>query len=955
MAKKDHLNILEQGVANWNNWRGENPSTRPDLRGADFKNKDFTGADFSNAFIQGAKFNGATLQGAKFIDAEAGVRNLWKIMGVIGSFIISLMLGVVIPTIVLFFGDSILVSDELLLFVLSISLLLGFILVNLGSSINAALWVVAMVTISMSLVFIPQPLFIALAFTLVLVVFFIIFVNLLLIIPEKLKSPIIVTVSLIFTGFGLFIFVNFVFFKDNFFDLTDTFFSWYEIHRTSFSTFQSFGAFFSILTAIGVALSIAKGGMVTGWHKIIVVIIAVFMPLSLASIILQVSLDWDTDSIVVAIEGFLGIFLGVYIGWRALQDDPRYVLVRNISLNLGAWGNTSFRDADLTNADFAKAKLQHADLRGADITHTNWYGAKQIAYARVGRSYLQSPQVRKLVIGKSGENNNFDQLDLSGIKLPPHAILRNASFIGTNLTGADLQEADLSEAMLVESNLDEANLDRANITGACVENWRITAKTQLNAENLTCDYLYMRKKTKGDPNRLREPKNEKKKLTLLELEKLINKFVSIEKDLEPLYRIFDELYLIRDKIIREYRLIECAKKAKETKGIPLASYRQMFEDYRRKKIENEWQKHAWMSIFSRLEGSIERVNNIVREMDIFPILERLSQLSVIVAVFIFINQVLKEQTELRYRAWEIINSESSRNHGGTVIVLKNWKKYDISLQGINAKNAGLKNIDLSDADLTSADFSESDLENANLSRAILKKVKFINANLKHANFSAGVSSFNASRKRQIKKEGADLSGADFSGAKLIGANLSGAKNLSQAKNLNTAKLIGTNLRDTDLADANLKSAILKSAILKSAILKSAILSDANLSDANLIGANLAYANLIGANLSDAYLTSASLNNAKLPRVILYNANLSGANLGYANLSGADLGYANLSDADLTGANLSDANLSDADLTGANLSDADLSATIVENALFLDNKGISESMKQDLIQRRAIFK
>jgi uncharacterized protein YjbI with pentapeptide repeats len=194
---------------------------------------------------------------------------------------------------------------------------------------------------------------------------------------------------------------------------------------------------------------------------------------------------------------------------------------------------------------------------------------------------------------------------------------------------------------------------------------------------------------------------------------------------------------------------------------------------------------------------------------------------------------------------------------------------------------------------------------------------------------------------------ADLSRANLNFAKLSGADLSGA-DLNHA-NLNSAYLSGT-----DLSDANLISADLSGADLSDANLIRAYLSDAALSGANLSGADLSGANLRIADWSSAYLTSADLSD-----IYRSGADLSGADLSGANLFGANLIRANLSDANLSGANLSDANLSGANLSGANLSGADLSGanlsnTKVEKARFSSNLGISESMKQDLIKKGAIF-
>jgi hypothetical protein len=87
----------------------------------------------------------------------------------------------------------------------------------------------------------------------------------------------------------------------------------------------------------------------------------------------------------------------------------------------------------------------------------------------------------------------------------------------------------------------------------------------------------------------------------------------------------------------------------------------------------------------------------------------------------------------------------------------------------------------------------------------------------------------------------------------------------------------------------------------------------------------------------------------LKDVDLRSAKLIGANLIRANFSNANLICAELQDADLSDANLSKAKLSGAELSGTNLNNANVSET-----LFGLNPGISESIKQELIERGAIF-
>jgi uncharacterized protein YjbI with pentapeptide repeats len=191
--------------------------------------------------------------------------------------------------------------------------------------------------------------------------------------------------------------------------------------------------------------------------------------------------------------------------------------------------------------------------------------------------------------------------------------------------------------------------------------------------------------------------------------------------------------------------------------------------------------------------------------------------------------------------------------------------------------------------------------------------------------------------RDRNLSGVDLSDADLSGANLNFAKLSGA-DLSGA-DLNRATLGGADLTGADLIDAHLSGADL---------------SGANLIRANLIRAYLSGAYLIGANLSGANLSGAYVSGAYLSGAYLSGAYLSGAYLSRANLSGADLSGADLSRADLSLADLSGTDLSGANLSGANLSGVNLSKTKVEKARFSSTRGISESMKQDLIKKGAIF-
>ena len=52
MAKKEHLDILKQGVNEWNKWRDKNSEIRPDLSGADLDGADLREANLGEANLR---------------------------------------------------------------------------------------------------------------------------------------------------------------------------------------------------------------------------------------------------------------------------------------------------------------------------------------------------------------------------------------------------------------------------------------------------------------------------------------------------------------------------------------------------------------------------------------------------------------------------------------------------------------------------------------------------------------------------------------------------------------------------------------------------------------------------------------------------------------------------------------------------------------------------------------
>ncbi|TBR56401.1 hypothetical protein B4U84_29840 [Westiellopsis prolifica IICB1] len=201
-----------------------------------------------------------------------------------------------------------------------------------------------------------------------------------------------------------------------------------------------------------------------------------------------------------------GVLTSIYIGWRAMKGDEKHSWVHNIAVAFAATGGTSFRGANLTDADFTGATLKNTDFRKANLTRTCFHKTKKLDRVRPGITYLQKAQVVSVLATGHGQDKNFDRDDLRGVNFQG-ANLVDASFIGADLSYANLQDADLSRAKLVQTQLDGTDLTGATLTGAYIEDWGITTDTKF--DGVRCEYVYMRLPTKENPDPLRKPDNNK--------------------------------------------------------------------------------------------------------------------------------------------------------------------------------------------------------------------------------------------------------------------------------------------------------------------------------------------------------------------------------------------------------------------------------------------------------------
>ena len=70
MANQEHLDLLQQSIANWNTWRKQHQDLQPDFSEADLRSADLSSADFTHANLRSADLSWADLRDADLDDAD---------------------------------------------------------------------------------------------------------------------------------------------------------------------------------------------------------------------------------------------------------------------------------------------------------------------------------------------------------------------------------------------------------------------------------------------------------------------------------------------------------------------------------------------------------------------------------------------------------------------------------------------------------------------------------------------------------------------------------------------------------------------------------------------------------------------------------------------------------------------------------------------------------------------
>lgn len=196
--------------------------------------------------------------------------------------------------------------------------------------------------------------------------------------------------------------------------------------------------------------------------------------------------------------------LSIYVSWQVYSSNTKFSVLITIVNTLSSLGGTSFRRADLTDADFSNANLRGADFRLSGITRTCWFQARGFEQARTKGTYLENLQIRRLLVQKNAQDEDLSYCDLRRVNLKD-ANLQKTNFIGADLSEATLQNANLSGAKLAKSRLYQTNLSGSCLTGAVIQDWAISTDTKI--DEVQCEFIYMKLPTEDDPDPWRKPDN----------------------------------------------------------------------------------------------------------------------------------------------------------------------------------------------------------------------------------------------------------------------------------------------------------------------------------------------------------------------------------------------------------------------------------------------------------------
>jgi len=256
---------------------------------------------------------------------------------------------------------------------------------------------------------------------------------------------------------------------------------------------------------------------------------------------------------------------------------------------------------------------------------------------------------------------------------------------------------------------------------------------------------------------------------------------------------------------------------------------------------------------------------------------------------------------------------------------------------VDLSNQDLTGIDLSGAYLEYADLTNTNLSDANLSKAILvnanvTNTKFTNTNLTDANL--GSINYDGAVFNNADLTGATLSRSRISNTQFIQCKMAEKMDMFLETTFDTASFIESDLRKNVFIDADITGCSFSGSDLSESNFVNPVMKNVDFTRANLSGCNFVKAEADGSKFDQAtmknvrFVAESSLNNAEFTSADVSESNLRDCNLRNAKftesyLFKSDFGGSDLNKADFEKARAVQAQFSKADLTHANMQKIDM--------------------------------
>jgi len=452
-----------------------------DLSGADFSGTDLKDADFSDTNLRGTDFTEAILEQATFLEAKTGVQKRWLGFQLTLSIIVNFIAGIYAVIVGSLLGSWLFYSNDI-----PLRLLFLFMILFLIFWIVMLLKIVHHVFLATTLVDKPLSKYISKS------------VSISILGGVFIVAIIMVTTSVILTVGGFSNWLSILSLLINF--------------ALSISTILLIGTGIVIAIVIVIMsqiLSVVVSGM---WGGAIVgclnMIWTVWMAMSIyTASTIPVSNKIATASSV-ALVAVVTLSIGIYVARCTLTGNFQFAPLLKFAVMFASIGGTSFRGADLTQANFSHTSLKSCDFRDSrkqntNLKHTIWKQAKKLERACLGTSILANPEVRELLVtGKPNPSKSYEGLNLRGATLDG-VYLEKVNFKRAILSEASFRNANLEWVNLTETQAIGTDFTGAQMTGVCLEGWSYDHTTKL--ADVDCRFVFELEHPNAKGSRERRP------------------------------------------------------------------------------------------------------------------------------------------------------------------------------------------------------------------------------------------------------------------------------------------------------------------------------------------------------------------------------------------------------------------------------------------------------------------